>query len=183
MRTLIWAAFNKGLLAEQVNDQKVVIDLHNKIKKFHMFRKVCKKEVRPYASVVQKTCAAALAPKVIQKMSEKPMLQIKESATSSFTEWQKRKGGTQDESNACFEAFGRATIVYSTITSRSYRKWKSKACKGLPEQPGQCFYAPEELKVAERDDRVRLYLSQSGQNLWCTGWETKACRRAAEEKK
>ena len=86
MRTLIWAAFNKGLLAEQVNDQKVVIDLHNKIKKFHMFRKVCKKEVRPYASVVQKTCAAALAPKVIQKMSEKPMLQIKESATSSFTE-------------------------------------------------------------------------------------------------
>ena len=64
----------------------------------------------------------------------------------------------------CFQASGRATIVYSTtITSKG--AGSKKGCESVPEQPGQCFYATREIKVAERDDGIWFHLSQSGQNI------------------
>ena len=67
---------NRSLLAEKVVDQKVVIDLQNKLiikndQEISAIQQTVQSEVRSYASVVQKTCASALAPKVIQTAVKK----------------------------------------------------------------------------------------------------------------
>ena len=67
---------NRSLLAEKVVDQKVVIDLQNKLiikndQEISAIKQTVQSEVRSYASVVQKTCASALAPKVIQTAVKK----------------------------------------------------------------------------------------------------------------
>lgn len=67
---------NRALLAEKVSDQKVVIDLQNKLitskdQEIASVQECVQKEVRSYASAVQKTCATALAPKIIQNAVKK----------------------------------------------------------------------------------------------------------------
>ena len=62
---------NTSLLTEKVADQKIVIDLQKKLidskdQEIATVQQTVQNEVRSYASIVQKTCATALAPKVIQ---------------------------------------------------------------------------------------------------------------------